>query len=144
MNYKIITYNCKCKYIFITDHEKRILKKAKLCPIHGKLRKHVVLWCQDCGLKITETGPLSWQRKTRCEKCRRTEQRRVNLANWKKKAVKYNAKRRKFTMKTKSEYSRIALAAACKKRSLQRFYKSINIVLPVVETPTLDKMCGEV
>ena len=88
MNYKIIKYNCGCKYVFITDPEKQILKDSKFCPVHGKLKKHVELWCINCGLKIIETGLLSWQRKLRCEKCKAIDQNKRNLKNQQKKAEK--------------------------------------------------------
>ena len=80
MKYKTITYNCNCKYIFITDPEKRIFKDHKFCPNHGKLKKHVMLWCKDCDLEIIETGPMSWQRKKRCFKCAKLNQKKKTLS----------------------------------------------------------------
>lgn len=138
MNYKTIKYTCNCKYLFITDPDKRILKDCKLCPVHSKLRKHVVLWCEDCSLKMIEIDKLSWQRK-RCLRCAKADQTKRTKANWIKRKIKYNTMRRKYKPKTKSEYSQIALNLAVKRWALKRLYRKMDIVLPAVETPMLDK-----
>jgi len=139
MNYKIIKYNCGCKYVFITDLEKRILKDYKFCPKHRKLIKHFVLYCEDCSLRMTETGKLAWQRKKRCLKCAKSNQKKRTKANWNEKAKKYNAKRRKSTINTKAKYQNIALNTAKKRIALEKLYKSMNRILPVIETPILDR-----
>ena len=133
MNYKTITYNCGCKYIFITDPEKQILKENKFCPDHPKtLKKHVELWCKDCGIKLTETGLLAWQRKRRCLRCAAIDQRKRSKENWRKKAEKYNIKRRKKAKK-------INYLAMEKPGALKLLYRKMSIKLPVVETPILNK-----
>ncbi len=133
MNYKTIMYNCGCKYIFITDPEKQILKAHKFCPIHPKiLKKHVELWCVDCNIKLTETGLLAWQRKMRCLDCAKADQKKRTKENWRKKAEKYNIKRRKKAKK-------INFFAMEKTGALRLLYRKMSIKLPVVETPVLDK-----
>jgi len=138
VNYKIITYNCGCKYVFITDPAKRILKNSKLCPIHGKSTKHVELWCIDCSVKITETNRLAWQRKKRCLKCAEIDQRKRAKENWRKNADKYNKKKR--GEKPKKEPERPDLFAMQKQGALKRLYRRMSIELPVVETPILDRL----
>lgn len=119
MNFKVITYHCGCKYVFVTDPDKQILKAHKFCPSHGKLKKHVMLWCQDCGLEMTETGLLAWQRKKRCLKCAKLNQKKRTLENWRKKAKKYNAKRRV----PKPQHVDFRLA---KRMALRKLYKSMD------------------
>ena len=131
MKYKIIKHNCNCKYIFIKDPEKRILKEFKFCPKHSKLRKYVMLWCIDCGLKIIETGKLSWQRKKRCLSCAKADQKKRTLQNWQQKAKKYNAKRRGKTKK-------IDFFPMEKTGALKLLYRKMSTGLPVVETPILN------
>jgi len=141
MNFKVITYRCGCKYIFITNPEKQTLKDHKFCPIHGKLKKHVMLWCQDCGVELIETGLLAWQRKKRCLECAKLDQRKRTKENWRKWAKEYNIKRR--TPKTKERYFNAALENACKETAFKKLYRSMDRVLPVVETPMLDRWISE-
>jgi len=137
MNYKTITYRCGCKYVFITDPEKQILKENKFCPVHPKtLKKYVELWCIDCGIKLTETGLLAWQRKKRCLRCAKADQKKRNLENWRKRAKKYNIKRR-------NKAKKIDCFAMEKTGSLRLLYRKMSIKLPVVETPILDRLCNE-
>ncbi len=137
MNFKVITYNCNCKYVFITDPKKQILKDNKFCPIHRKLKKHVMLWCQDCDIELIETSLLAWQRKKRCLKCAKADQKKRTKENWQKRADKYNTKRR--ASKTKTEYHSVAQEIAAKRIAFRKFCKSLDKVLLVVETPILDK-----
>lgn len=95
MNFKVIAYKCSCRYIHITDPEKRILKKHySKCPEHRVLQKSVLLWCKDCGLKI-KTSPKAGTRRTRCQDCSEKRRRGINKKAWRTKYKgKYNHSRK--------------------------------------------------
>ena len=81
MNYKVIKYRCGCKYILITDKEKRIFKTGK-CPEHWENQETVILWCSDCGVKI-KAIPQAGHHQARCYQCAKQYQLEVNRKNWK-------------------------------------------------------------
>ena len=99
MNYKVIQYRCGCKYILITNPEKRIFKAGK-CPEHWKNQKYVFLWCCDCGKRI-KAVPQAGHHQMRCIQCAKQYQLEVNRENWKTKyagrykqcgVIRYSAK----------------------------------------------------
>lgn len=136
MNYKIIHYRCNHKFIYITEESKRILINHSVCPECGAPKIKVILFCQDCGLKITEIGLLAWQRKKRCLECVKADQKKRTKENWRKKAKKYNIKRRGKIVKD------IDYFAMKKQGALRRLYRSMDRALPIVETPILDRYTG--
>jgi len=83
MNFKVIEYRCGCKYILITDPNKRIFKTGK-CPQHWQNQKHIILWCKDCNTRL-KVRPQIGHRQKRCSKCAKIHQLEVNRYNWKNK-----------------------------------------------------------
>jgi len=138
MNFKIIYYRCGCKYIFIIDKEKRIFKNYTLCPTHEHLISRVVLWCKDCGLKITETEARTWQRKKRCLPCRDLKNLNRTKANWALKKARNNLKTQTCMPEVNPKERLALLSLNSKKISLRKLYRAMDRVLPVVETPILD------
>ena len=137
MNYKVIEYTCNHKFIYITAPDKRILKDHGSCPTCGMVvKKHVTLFCQDCGIKIIEINNYSWQGKKRCFICGKIDQKaKTNLAR-QKKAQECNVKRRL------PETHDIDFELG-KKKALRKLYKSMDIILPRIETPILDRWMNE-
>jgi len=135
MNFKIISYSCNHKFIYIKDPEKRIMQNNQLCPICGSIKDHIVLFCEVCGLKITAV-PRVGIRQKRCPECSRLLNIQNVKANWQKHKKKYNKKRR---VKSIIPFAEIAK----KTGALRRLYRKMSIELPVVETPVLDRLWGE-
>lgn len=130
MNFKVIKYQCNHSYIFITSIEKRILKDHRLCPICKAPKKHVTVYCMDCGLRMVVNG-RAWERLKRCRECSRLK----NLQRSKKCATEKKQPKRK-PQKSINHFAEIAK----KTGALRRLYRKMSIKLPEYpDTPILDK-----
>ena len=83
MNYKIIKYHCGCKYIFITDPEKRPPLNLLKCPVHKTLKIQITLFCLDCKKKVTRNNIIAAIKQFRCHDCADKRRREKNREGWK-------------------------------------------------------------
>ena len=74
--YQIHQYKCGCRYVFIKDPAKRIIKDHKKCPIHKVFKRHIILFCEECGKRL-QVIPLAINRK-RCYDCAKLKNAREN------------------------------------------------------------------
>lgn len=132
-NYKIIKFNCNCKYLYITNSEHRILKAVKRCPRHGALRKHVEVICESCGKRLIIKSNTSWQRKKRCNECRLIYQREAFRKQQRAKVEK---------RRTVVPVQNVALQTALQKVALRKFCRELDDMfrLPGVDMPMLDSL----
>ena len=134
MNYKIRVFNCGCRYIYITDPDKQIFKNSYLCPKHKKTKEHTIIYCAECGIKIIQPNAMSAAKQLWCSTC--SYERDLERS-------------RNYEYKEKNNESKTALETEVEKpltqqelagKAIDRWYDEIKFVLPVVETPILDKL----
>lgn len=142
--YKVMVYSCGCKYIYITEEEKRIFKNFSFCPEHRTAKTYILLWCESCGLRI-EAKPQSGYRQKRCFECSSAFLLEYNNINFKARyAGRYKNKTRKKTTDLQDTKKAEATPEDIKHLAVKKFISTIRQDLPVVETPKLDRLLNKV
>ena len=67
--FRVITFTCQCRYVQITDTKKRIMKNFAKCPVHGRVKESVKLFCLKCNIGITMTNFKAAAKQKWCTEC---------------------------------------------------------------------------
>ena len=151
MNYKVLEYRCGCKYVLICDKNILIKKGAgaihdhsKTCPDHFKWQKTMTVWCLDCFKKMVIKSKAGYNKK-RCVKCAAENTRKRVREAWR--AGTYDGRYNYSQPTRKTDISEIMEYGETKKQAIDRITTKITNecqhLLPVLETPILDKMMGK-
>ena len=130
-HFKIITYKCKCRYIQIADPEKQIMKNFIKCPVHGRLKENIELFCLECGTRIIMTNFKAAAKRKRCLEC--GKRRRKKKAE----ASQENYKGR-YMLNQEIKYTEKETQKDEKKRQINAWY---NHMRAIFRPPVLEGIC---
>ncbi|MBW2178794.1 MAG: hypothetical protein JRG81_00235 [Deltaproteobacteria bacterium] len=137
--YKVVVYLCGCKYIYITDKENRILENHSFCPDHEVGKKYMLLWCDACGVAL-RVIPRAGYRQKWCVACAKDYLKQYNQKMWQE---KHGKKNKKVLVPIAQRLLALKKEKSMDKYRYRMFLKSLGRLLPVVETPILDKLIHE-